>query len=90
MGVMRMLKRTARRSAPTANVQDWGELEAELKAERVRRTVRDFPGRSATDLARIIYGRAEAELIASEWRRLEASGQVVRDTDTDRLYSARH
>lgn len=84
MVIMRWLKRTARRSSPVAPGS--GELGAELKAERFRRAVRDFPGRRDADLARIIYGHSDASLVAPEWRRLEANGQVARDPETGGLY----
>lgn len=84
MVIMRWLKRTARRSSPVAPGS--GELGAELKAERFRRAVRDFPGRRDADLARIIYGHSDASLVAPEWRRLEANGLVARDPETGGLY----
>ncbi len=84
MVIMRWLKRTARRSSPVAPGS--GELGAELKAERLRRAVRDFPGRRDADLARIIYGHDDASLVAAEWRRLEANGQAARDPDTGGVY----
>lgn len=87
MTVMRWLKRTARRSIPVAAPQ--GELSGDLKAERLRRAVRDFPGRRDADLARIIYGRDDVELIAADSRRLEAEGLIQRDPTTGGLYSAR-
>ena len=65
------------------------ELAADLKLERLRRAVRDFPGRSGVDLARIIYGRGELVLVADDARRLEAAGAVTRDPDTGGLYVAR-
>lgn len=87
MSLMRWLKRTARRSIPVAAPQ--GELSGDLRAERLRRAVRDFPGRRDVDLARIIYGRDDADLIAADGRRLEAEGQITRDPDTGGFYSAR-
>lgn len=84
MAIMRWLKRTARKSAPA--VPGSGELGADLKAERFQRAVRDFPGRRDSDLARIIYGQADANLVAAEWRRLEAAGAVARDPETGGLF----
>jgi len=84
MVVMRWLKHRARRSAPVAPGS--GELSADLKAERFQRAVRDFPGRRDSDLARILYGHDDGNLVAAEWRRLEAAGQVARDPESGRLY----
>ena len=87
---MSWFKRTAQPSNPVATVgSDRSELTADLKTERLRRAVRDFPGRQDADLARIIYGRDDAGLVAADGRRLEAEGHVVRDPDTGGLYATR-
>lgn len=90
MGMIRWLKKTARRSSVViSGGQERGELASDLKAERLRRAVRDFPGRRDADLARIIYGRGEAELVAADGRRLEAEGLITRDPDTGALFTPR-
>ena len=90
MGMIRWLKKTARRSNVVASGGlERGELGLDLKAERLRRAVQDFPGRQDADLARIIYGRGEAELVAADGRRLEAEGLVTRDPDTGALFTPR-
>ncbi|WP_380858713.1 hypothetical protein [Sphingoaurantiacus capsulatus] len=66
-----------------------GELTADLKLERLRRAIIDFPGRTESNLARIIYGRDEASLIAASVRKLEADGIATRDPETGGLYAAR-
>lgn len=65
------------------------DLSAELKLERLRRAVLDFPGRGEADLARIIYGRSEQMLVADDARRLEATGMVTRDPEGGGLYATR-
>ncbi len=40
-------------------------------------------------LARIIYGRDEASLVAASGRKLEADGMVTRDPETGRMYATR-
>lgn len=90
MGMIRWLKKTARRSSVVmSGGQERGELASDLKVERLRRAVRDFPGRRDADLARIIYGRGEAELVAADCRRLEAEGLIARDPDNGRMYTVR-
>ena len=89
MGIMSWLKRAARPSPGAIVGQERGELTSDLKAERLRRAVRDFPGRQDADLARIIYGRDAAELVAADSRRLEAEGYVTRDPETGGMYAAR-
>ena len=90
MGMIRWLKKTARRSSVVmGGGQERSELASDLKAERLRRAVRDFPGRRDADLARIIYGRGEAELVAADVRRLEAEGLVARDPDSGGMYTVR-
>ncbi len=67
-----------------------GSLLAEdLKLERLGRAVRDFPGRTEADLARIIYGRDDPALVTTEVRKLEAIGFVSRNPTTGALSSNR-
>jgi hypothetical protein len=68
---------------------DRGELTADLKVERLRRAILDFPGRSDVDLARMIYGRDDALLVAPGCERLLAEGQVTRDPETGRFFASR-
>jgi hypothetical protein len=90
MSIMSWLKRTAQPSHPAATGGgERSELTPDLKTERLRRAVRDFPGRQDADLARIIYGRDDAGLVAADGRRLEAEGHVVRDPETGGLYATR-
>lgn len=88
---MGWFKRTAQASETLATTgSDRSELTPDLKTERLRRAVRDFPGRQEVDLARIIYGRDDAGLVAADGRRLEAEGHVIRDPETGGLYATRH
>ena len=88
--MMSWLKRAARPSNPVSPAGSGrGELTPDLKTERLRRAVRDFPGRQDAELARIIYGRDDAGLVAADGRRLEDEGHVVRDPDTGGLYATR-
>lgn len=86
---MDWFKRSARATPERETGSARPELVADLKVERLHRAVRDFPGRSQPDLARIIYGRDELALVADEARHLEAAGLVTRDPATGRLYVAR-
>lgn len=61
----------------------------DLKLQRLSRAVRDFPGRTETDLARIIYGHDDPTLVADEARKLEAIGMVSRNPATGALSSNR-
>lgn len=72
-----------------AVVSDRGEMTSDLKMERLRRAIIDFPGRVDSDLARIIYGRDEASLVAASGRKLEADGMVTRDPESGRMYACR-
>jgi hypothetical protein len=90
MGMIRWLKKTARRSSVVVSGgHERGELASDLRVERLRRAVRDFPGRQDADLARIIYGRDEADLVAADGRALEAAGLIQRDPESGGLYTAR-
>jgi hypothetical protein len=53
---------------------------------RLYRAVRDFPGRTEADLARIIYGRTDPYLVEQDSRTLETAGMVSRDPETGRLH----
>ncbi len=75
--------------AGSAVVSDRGEMTSDLKMERLRRAIIDFPGRVDADLARIIYGRDEPSLVAASGRKLEADGMVTRDPETGRMYAKR-
>jgi hypothetical protein len=70
-------------------VGDRGEMTSDLKMERLRRAIIDFPGRVDSDLARIIYGRDEASLVAASGRKLEADGMVTRDPESGKMYATR-
>ena len=77
-------------SAPTVGTPtgiERGEMTADLKMERLRRAIIDFPGRVDADLARIIYGRDEASLVSASGRKLEAEGRVTRDPETGKMYA---
>lgn len=90
MSIISWFKQATRQSTPgLIGGLDRGELTSDLKAERLRRAVRDFPGRLDVDLARIIYGRDDASLVAADGRKLEAEGHVTRDPDTGGMYATR-
>lgn len=90
MGIMSWFKGAAGQPGDEgAVVSDRGEMTSDLKMERLRRAIIDFPGRVDADLARIIYGRDEASLVAASGRRLEAEGMVTRDPETGRMYAKR-
>lgn len=82
-------KRTARERPTRETSSSRPELAADLKLERLYRAVRDFPGRTEADLARIIYGRGNLAFVADDVRRLEAAGAVTRDPEAGGLYVVR-
>gem|GEM_PF-3694218 len=86
MGIIRWLKAYGRRRAAAALKTDELRLSTDLRTVRLARAVRDFPGRTSADLARIIYGRASPELVDLDLQTLEAVGLVARDPETGRLY----
>jgi len=89
MGILNWWKASTNEPATLSPAGERGELTSDLKLERLRRVIIDFPGRIDSDLARIIYGRGEADLIAVSVRKLETAGLVMRDPETSRLYAAR-
>ena len=86
---MGLFKKTTRARPARETSSGRPELGADLKVERLYRAVRDFPGRTEDDLARIIYGRDDPTLTADDARRLEAVGAVTRDPEAGGLYVMR-
>lgn len=88
MGILNWFKQeTLPSTLGLADGIERGELTADLKMERLRRAIIDFPGRVEADLARIIYGRDEASLVSASGRKLEADGHVTRDPETGKMYA---
>ena len=86
MGFIRWLKAYNRRRSAGMLARDDLRLPNDLRLVRLYRAIRDFPGRTETDLARIIYGRPDPFLVEQDARTLEAGGMIARDPGTGRLH----
>jgi hypothetical protein len=86
MGLIRWLKAHNRRRNAAVLARDDLRLPGDLRLVRLYRAVRDFPGRTEADLARIIYGRTDPYLVEQDSRTLETAGMVSRDPETGRLH----
>jgi len=84
MSIRRWLQGLRTRAASEAGE---ARLPADLKLVRLYRTIRDFPGRTDADLARIIYGHADAALVLQDASTLEGLKMVVREAQTGRLFA---
>ncbi len=84
MSIRRWLQESrARRSSAKGEAR----LPTDLKLVRLYRTIRDFPGRTDADLARIIYGHADASLVIQDASVLEEMKMIVREAHTGRLFA---
>jgi hypothetical protein len=86
MGFIRWLKAYNRRRSGGIPARDDLRLPSDLRLVRLYRAVRDFPGRTEADLARIIYGRPDPFLVEQDGRMLETAGMIARDPATGRLH----
>jgi len=87
MGIIRWLKIQGQRRNLGLFEPAESRLPTDLRLVRLYRAVRDFPGRTEADLARIIYGRSDPHLVMQDSRTLEDAGMVSRDAHTGRLYA---
>ena len=87
MGLILWLKAQVRRPSMSLFQPAEARLPADLRLVRLYRTVRDFPGRTEAELARIIYGRPDPDLVSQDSRTLEEAGMIVRRADTGGLHA---